>query len=133
MPRSRSPSPLTETRTAESSLSPELERGDADGEDKELEELKRNYAMCYPVCEEPSKVEKGEEWGGVNGEDKEGEGKGGSEGQQEMSGEDGGGPHGNDKETMVDKTELMKCQGFVNYTEGEFFDRLVLAYWVITA
>lgn len=97
----------------ESSLSPEVEREIAEGEDEELEELKRNYAKCYPVHEE--EPEKGAEREGVDGEGNEGEGKGVSE-------------DGEGDEAMVDKKVLMKRQGFVNYTEGEFFERLVLAY-----
>lgn len=118
MSRSRSPSPLTETETVSTP-----------GESEELEELKRNYAKCYPVLEEPSAVEEEKEKGGEEGRD--GKVVRGCESQQEEGGNDGGHKkeEGGDRgsgEKVVNKKELMKCQGFVNYTEGEFFDRLVL-------
>ncbi len=77
---------------------------DSEGKEREaselehLEKLKKNYAMLYPSEDEDR---------GQRAEDK------GQQPEEEDKAED-------------NKKKLMKKQGFVNYTEGKFFERSVL-------
>lgn len=90
-------------------------------EKEQLEELKRNYAKFYPVHgATTSGAEEGEGGEMADGEN----GKVASKevgGQEEVKGE-------KKDSDSTDKEELMKHQGFVNYTQGDFFERSVYVH-----
>lgn len=84
----------------------------------QLETWKRNYTQLYPAREEST--DEGEN-GKFSTSDDE---------KADPGGEQNGMRAEQEERKTESKEVLMKSQGFVNYTEGEFFERLVSVKFV---
>lgn len=112
--RDRPPSPLTRSSQSPSPLSEDEEKGkkeeEEDEEKKRWKEMAKNYNKIYLSKSESVETEPRE--------------KSGQHDQNEVT------PMtAESRVDEVDKKQLMKKQGFVNYTEGDFFTKYSYGFW----